>query len=107
MTYFSEEYATHIIEKRCPALACKALILYIIEPELCIGCEKCLKNCPQNAILQEDGTFEIDQSLCTRCGICFDVCPPKARAVKKISPGPGKPGDRGSLNTSTNRSRKA
>ena len=107
MARFSEEYAAHIIEKRCPALACKALISYRIEPELCIGCEKCNKNCPQNAIRQEDGTFAIDQSLCTRCGICFDVCPPKARAVKKISPGPSQPGDHGSLNTNLDRSRKA
>ena len=104
MARFSEEFAAHIIEKRCPALACKALISYRIEPELCIGCEKCLKNCPQNAIRQEDGTFAIDQSLCTRCGICFDVCPPKARAVKKISQGLGRPADHSILNTNLNSS---
>lgn len=107
MNHFSEEFAAHIIEKRCPALACKALISYCIEPELCIGCEKCNKNCPQNAIRQENGISVIDQSLCTRCGICFDVCPPKARAVRKISQGQGRPGDHGSLNTNLDRSRKA
>jgi NADH-quinone oxidoreductase subunit F len=95
MNYFPEEYAAHIIEKKCPSLACKALVSYLIEPELCIGCDLCLKNCPQRAIEQEMGICSIDQSLCTRCGICFDVCPPKARAVKKVSPGLCQPNDYG------------
>jgi len=95
MNYFPEEYAAHIIEKKCPSLACKALVSYLIEPELCIGCDLCLKNCLQRAIEQEMGICSIDQSLCTRCGICFDVCPPKARAVKKVSPGLCQPNDYG------------
>ena len=27
----------------------------------------------------------IDQSKCTKCGTCYDMCPPKFRAVQKIS----------------------
>jgi NADH-quinone oxidoreductase subunit F len=88
IAHFQDEYDAHIIEKRCPSLSCKALISYHIQPEVCVACGLCQKNCPQGAIQEEaEGIFFIDQSKCTRCGICFEVCPPKARAVKKVSPG--------------------
>jgi NADH-quinone oxidoreductase subunit F len=87
MTYFPEEYAAHISEKRCPSLSCKALVSYSIEPEQCLGCGLCLKNCPRGAIYEKGKVCVIDPSLCSRCGICFDICPPKSRAVKKASRG--------------------
>ncbi len=87
--YFSDEYEAHIKEKRCPALVCKDLISYYIDPEKCIACLKCLKNCPEGAIEGDKKKIHvIDQSKCVKCGICYDVCPPKVGAVKKIS---GKP----------------
>jgi NADP-reducing hydrogenase subunit HndC len=88
LSYYPDEYAAHIIEKRCPSLACKSLVSYYIEPQVCIGCGLCKKNCPQGAIEGEEGSISvIDQSRCTRCGICFEVCPPKARAITKVSRG--------------------
>jgi NADP-reducing hydrogenase subunit HndC len=87
--YFRDEYDAHIIEKRCPALACKSLISYYIQPEKCIACLKCLKNCPVEAISGGKRKIHvIDQSKCIKCGICFNVCPPKAEAVSRLS---GKP----------------
>ncbi|MCJ7446032.1 MAG: 4Fe-4S binding protein [Methanotrichaceae archaeon] len=85
--YFEDEYYAHIKAKRCPALACKSLIHYYIQPEKCKGCTLCRGNCPQGAI---DGMeiLEIDQTKCTKCGICFDICPSKVRAVMKISNNP-------------------
>jgi NADH:ubiquinone oxidoreductase subunit F (NADH-binding)/(2Fe-2S) ferredoxin/Pyruvate/2-oxoacid:ferredoxin oxidoreductase delta subunit len=84
--HFGDEYQAHIKEKRCPALSCKPLISYFIQPDICIECRLCRESCPQGAI---DGAAKeapvIDQSRCTKCGVCFEVCPSKVRAVAKIS----------------------
>lgn len=86
MRHFDDEYQAHIREKRCPALSCKPLISYYIQPDVCIECRLCRESCPQGAIVgAPDETPVIDQSRCTKCGVCFEVCPSKVRAVTKIS----------------------
>jgi len=86
LRYFKDEYDAHINEKKCPALACKGLISYYIDPEKCQACMICHRNCPANAIIGEKMKIHvIDQSKCTKCGTCFDMCPPKFKAVQKIS----------------------
>jgi len=90
--YFRDEYEAHIREKRCPALSCKALVAYYIDPAACKACLLCLKACPEGAI---DGAkwriHVIDQGRCTNCGTCFEVCPARFSAVKKISGEPVPP----------------
>ena len=84
--YFRDEYEEHIVEKRCSAMQCQALISYYILPEKCQGCMICARNCPVQAI--EGGkrmVHVIDQDKCINCGICLDVCPPKFSAVVKVS----------------------
>jgi len=86
LRYFRDEYEAHIKEKRCPALACKELIAFHIDPAKCQACGMCLKKCPADAI---DGAKKkihiIDQDKCTNCGTCFEVCPAKFGAVTKLS----------------------
>ncbi|MFC1883403.1 NADH-ubiquinone oxidoreductase-F iron-sulfur binding region domain-containing protein [Thermodesulfobacteriota bacterium] len=86
LRYFRDEYEAHIKEKRCPALSCKELISYYIDPEKCQACMICARKCPAEAI---DGGKKkihiIDQEKCTKCGTCFEVCPNKFGAVTKIS----------------------
>jgi NADH:ubiquinone oxidoreductase subunit F (NADH-binding)/(2Fe-2S) ferredoxin len=82
LKHFRDEYETHIKESRCPAGVCKTFISYFIDPDKCISCGLCAKNCPTNAISQAaNKKYIIDPEKCIKCGICFNVCPPKAKAV--------------------------
>ncbi|HVP91824.1 MAG TPA: NADH-quinone oxidoreductase subunit NuoF [Terriglobales bacterium] len=86
LRYFRNEYEAHIADRSCPALVCKNLIAYYVEPSKCVGCLLCLKNCPVNAIAGEHKKVHvIDQAACIKCGTCFNVCPPKIRAVSKYT----------------------
>jgi ferredoxin len=103
--YFRDEYMAHIIDKKCPAKVCKALIEYSIDEAKCTGCLLCLRSCPTNAITEHKRAqkdIKVEQSdkepakeegkkkrkkkkadticlinidTCVTCGICFANCP--------------------------------
>jgi NADH-quinone oxidoreductase subunit F len=75
LRYFRGEYEAHIKEKRCPAGVCKELIHYAILQDICTGCHRCFRECPQQAVSGEvKKPHTIDEKKCIKCGICFDVC---------------------------------
>jgi Na+-translocating ferredoxin:NAD+ oxidoreductase RNF subunit RnfB len=75
LNYFRDEYIAHIDEKRCPAGVCRELTQYSIDAEKCEGCLKCLRGCPTSAISGEKKQpHKLNQSLCIKCGACYDVC---------------------------------
>ncbi|HIZ21667.1 MAG TPA: RnfABCDGE type electron transport complex subunit B [Candidatus Blautia faecigallinarum] len=41
----------------------------------CIGCKKCEKVCPEQAITVSDFCAHIDPDKCTDCGACQEACP--------------------------------
>jgi NADH:ubiquinone oxidoreductase subunit F (NADH-binding)/(2Fe-2S) ferredoxin/NAD-dependent dihydropyrimidine dehydrogenase PreA subunit len=75
LEHFRDEYIAHVVEHRCPAKRCVALIHYEISKEKCVGCTVCARNCPVECI---SGTRRephlIDQLRCIKCGRCFEVC---------------------------------
>ena len=79
LRYFRDEYVQHVTEKKCVAGVCRDLFSYRINPELCIGCTKCARNCPVDAIT---GTLRqphsIDTDKCIKCGSCKAGCPKNA-----------------------------
>ena len=82
LRYFRDEYVEHIVNKRCPAGVCKALLNYKIDPVKCKGCTLCARSCPAGAI---SGTVRqphtIDVSKCVKCGACMEKC--KFGAISK------------------------
>ena len=75
LRYFRDEFEAHINEKRCPAGECTALITYSINPEKCVGCTKCARNCPVHAISGSvKAVHSIDPSICIKCGKCAENC---------------------------------
>ena len=89
LRYFREEYIAHIVDKKCPAGVCKSLLSFSIDPDKCIGCGLCAKNCPASAISRTDyvapghklASFSIDTSKCVKCGACMPAC--KFKAISK------------------------
>jgi NADH-quinone oxidoreductase subunit F len=84
--HFRDEYEAHINDCKCPALSCKELIAYYIDPDKCQACLSCGRKCPAEAI---DGgknlVHVVIQDKCTKCGSCLEACPARFGAVRKIS----------------------
>jgi NADH:ubiquinone oxidoreductase subunit F (NADH-binding) len=78
LRYFRDEYIAHVRDKKCPAGTCTKLFRLTITDD-CIGCTKCRRNCPVDAI---EGTVRqkhvINQDKCIKCGACIAGCPKKA-----------------------------
>ncbi len=64
----------------------------VLEPERCVGCGKCVKLCPVDALyLDEHKKAVIDPNKCLGCGICVKNCAKKAlklnrRAQRVLTP---------------------
>ena len=75
LNYFRDEYIAHVVDKKCPAGVCKALLSYVIEADLCKGCTLCSRSCPNGAISGKvKEAHIIDQDKCIKCGVCIEKC---------------------------------
>lgn len=72
---FRKEYEEHIVDKKCKSHVCEALKLFKIDSSKCVGCTKCARNCPVDAIKgAKKEAHIIDLEKCIKCGTCVDGC---------------------------------
>ena len=89
LAHFRDEYIAHIVDKKCPAKVCKHLMTYTIDQDKCVGCARCAKFCPVDAIYKTTYTaphnrlasYQIDADKCLKCGACIATC--KLNAIYK------------------------
>ena len=68
------------VEEKAPTIA-------FVHENLCVGCTKCFKRCPTDAII--GGPKQIHAvfgDACTGCEQCFDVCPTECIEMLPLSP---------------------
>ena len=80
---FRDEYIEHIVDRKCRSKQCMAMLSYTIDPDRCVGCHLCAKNCPAGAISGElKQKHVIDQQKCLKCGACMSNCRLHAISLK-------------------------
>ena len=54
----------------------------VLNNEWCKACSRCILECPKKAISMTEvinskgyATVKIDDAKCSKCGVCFWVCP--------------------------------
>jgi len=48
--------------------------------DACAGCGSCVGDCPNDAISESGGKYQIDPEKCVDCGACVASCPTEAIA---------------------------
>lgn len=56
-----------------------------VNEHLCIGCTKCFKRCPTDALVGANRQIHVViQDACTGCGKCVDVCPTESVTLRDV-----------------------
>ncbi len=58
-----------------------------VNEEICIGCIKCLRSCPTDAVIGAPKQIHVVmERACTGCGACVEVCPTGSMAMVPEKP---------------------
>ena len=57
----------------------------IVDPNLCSNHQKCISECPTNAIETQNDKSVVNEALCIGCAICTAVCPTEAIQIKTLT----------------------
>ncbi len=66
-------------------LAHAPTVVRVQEP-LCSGCGMCVEVCPYEALALKEGKAEVNEVLCEGCGTCVATCLKSALGVKNLTP---------------------
>ncbi|MBP5171930.1 MAG: NAD(P)H-dependent oxidoreductase subunit E [Bacteroidales bacterium] len=73
LRHFRHEYLEHV-QGICQTGSCKQMVQLSVTDD-CIGCTKCARCCPADAIPFEPyRKHRIDTDKCTLCGLCIEEC---------------------------------
>lgn len=73
--YFRSEFVEHVKQKFCPALVCRSMIEYVVDPGKCTGCQRCVSICPTQAISgPRSEPHNLDPEKCVKCRACYEIC---------------------------------
>lgn len=82
--------ATAIAEKLGLSLDLSGMVdegpkIATVSEEICIGCCRCIKVCPTDAILgAAKQIHNVIREACTGCGACIERCPTEAMVMKPV-----------------------
>jgi len=66
------------VEEKAPAVA-------FVHEHLCVGCTKCFKRCPTDAIVGGPKQIHaVFADACTGCEKCYDVCPTECIEMRPV-----------------------
>lgn len=70
---------------------CNFKCTYCHNPEtihLCMGCGKCIEQCPTGALHMENATVKWEETLCCECDACIHSCPylssPRTKIIRPV-----------------------
>ena len=59
--------------------------LALVAEEICIGCCRCIKACPTDAVVgAAKQIHNVIREACTGCGACIDRCPTEAMSLVPV-----------------------